>query len=96
VEREKISTRRVYNLEMAVLAKIRDGDFYPDLLSEGFASGPLIPCRKCDCEYRVFYGPDEMPASVAMESEGIPSFDEAVVQSHPQHTKKRIRVASPD
>ena len=81
---------------MPVLAKLQEGDFYPDLLSDGFAPGPVITCSKCACEYRVFYGSDETPASVVMESADIPSLDEAVERSHPQHGQNRIRVGTQD
>jgi hypothetical protein len=81
---------------MAVLAKMEDGDFYPDLLSEGFVSGPVVACPECDCEYRVFYSSDETPASVVRASADIPSLDRIVVQSHPQHARKRIRVGEGD
>ena len=75
---------------MVVLAKLQDGDFYPGLLSEGFLSGPVVTCSKCGCEYRVFYGSDETPASVVMEGGDIPSLDKAVEQSHPQHCQKAV------
>jgi hypothetical protein len=81
---------------MVVLAKLQDGDFYPDLLSEGFVSGPVVACSKCGCEYRVFYGSDEIPASVVMEGGDIPSLNKAVEQSHPQHGQNRIRVGTQD
>jgi hypothetical protein len=81
---------------MPVLAKLQEGDFYPDLESEGFVPGPVIACSKCDCEYRVFYGPDETPASVVMEAADIPSLDEAAAQAHPQHGQKRLRVGTQD
>ena len=81
---------------MVVLAKLQDGDFYPDLLSEGFVSGPVVACSKCGCEYRVFYGSDETPASVVMEGGDVPSLDKAVEQSHPQHGQNRIRVGTQD
>ena len=81
---------------MVVLAKLQDGDFYPDLLTEGLVSGPVVTCSKCGCEYRVFYGPDETPASVVMEGVAIPSLDKAVEQSHPQHGQNRIRVGTQD
>jgi hypothetical protein len=81
---------------MSVLAKLQDGDFYPDLESEGFVPGPVISCSKCDCEYRVFYGPDETPASVVMEAGEIPSLDEAVEPTHPQHGENRIRIGTQD
>jgi hypothetical protein len=81
---------------MPVLAKLQEGDFYPDLESEGFVAGPVITCSKCDCEYRIFYGPDETSASVVMEAADIPSLDETVDQAHPQHGQKRIRVGTQD
>ena len=81
---------------MAVLAKMQDGDFYPDLFREGSVSGPAVTCSKCGCEYRVFYGPDETPASVVMESADIPSLDKAVERTHPQHGQNRIRVGTQD
>jgi hypothetical protein len=81
---------------MPVLAKLQEGDFHPDLESEGFVPGPVITCSKCDCEYRVFYGSDETPASVVMEAADIPSLDEAVERTHPQHGENRIRVGTQD
>jgi hypothetical protein len=81
---------------MVVLAKLQDGDFYPDLFGEGLVSGPVVTCSKCSCEYRVFYGSDETPASVVMEGADIPSLDKAVEQSHPQHGQNRIRVGTQD
>jgi len=77
---------------MAVLAKMQEGDFYPDLLSGGFVSGPVITCSRCCCEYRVFYNADDTPASVVMASADILSLDRVVEESHCQHTQCRIQV----
>lgn len=77
---------------MVVLAKVQDGELYVDLRTAGFTPGHVIDCPHCDCSYRVFYGPDDLPESVMVTATRLQSLDQTVEQAHPDHRESRLRV----
>src|SRR5947199_10703155 len=80
----------VCKLSDVVAAKIRAGEMFIGLRSEGFISAHVVRCPGCECSYRIFYRyPEAGPSARERQTRAV-SFGTRIAKSHPDHTEELI------
>lgn len=84
---EKVDVNKLSNV---VAAKIRPGEMYVALRTEGFISAHVVRCPGCECSYRVFYRyPEAGPSARERQTRAV-FFGTRIGRSHPDHSEELI------
>jgi len=80
----------VCKLSNVVRAKIRTGEMFIALQSEGFISAHVVRCPGCECSYRIFYRyPQAGPSARERQMRAV-FFGTRIAKSHPNHAEELI------
>jgi hypothetical protein len=77
-------------LSNVVAAKIRAGEMFAGLRTEGFISAHVVRCAGCECSYRIFYRYPEAGPSARERQTRAAFFGTLIAKSHPDHTEELI------